>query len=120
MNTRCYLVDENMAPALANQIRRLQPNLNVLKIGDEAAPLKGTLDPEILLWLERTGFSLVTRNRKSMPQHLQAHIAAGHHVPGIFILRPQCSSRDVVEDLILIWEVTAPEEYQDQITYIPL
>lgn len=96
MSMRCYLVDENMSPALANQMRRLQPTVNVIRIGDEGAPLKGTLDPEILLWLERTGYSLVTRNRKSMPQHLQAHIAAGHHVPGIFTLRPCCSLRNVV------------------------
>lgn len=120
MSTRCYLVDENMGPALVNQLRRLQPNVTVLKIGDEGTPPKGTLDPEILLWLEQTGYSLVTRNRKSMPHHLRAHIANGHHVPGIFTLRPRCSLRDVVDDLILIWEVATSVEYKDQIVHIPL
>jgi len=120
MNKRCYLVDENMGPALVNQLRRLQPNVTVLRIGDEGTPPSGALDPEILLWLEQTGFILITRNRKSMPQHLQANIANGHHVPGIFTLRPQCSLRDVVDDLILIWEVAESDEYQDQIVYIPL
>jgi hypothetical protein len=120
MSTRCYLVDENLGPAIANHLRRLQPKVSVLKIGDEGAPPIGSLDPDILLWLEQTGFTLVTRNRKSMPQHLQAHIVAGHHVQGIFTLRPQCSLRDAVEDLLLIWEVAEPEEYQDQIVYIPL
>jgi hypothetical protein len=120
MSTRCYLVDENLGPAIANHLRRLQPKVTVLKIGDEGAPLIGTLDPDILLWLEEKGFTLVTRNRKSMPQHLQAHIDAGHHLPGIFTLRPQCSLREVVDDLLLIWKIAAPDEYQDQIVYIPL
>ena len=120
MSSRCYLIDENLSSALANQLRNLQPEIIVFRIGDEGAPLIGTLDPEILLWLEQNDFSLVTRNRKSMPQHLKSHIAAGHHVPGIFTLRPQCSWQDVVDDLLLIWEVAEPGEYQDQIVYIPL
>ena len=120
MSTRCYLVDENLGPAIANHLRRLQPKVTVLKIRDEGTPPIGALDPDILMWLEQTDFTLVTSNRKSMPQHLQAHITAGHHVPGIFTLRPQCSLRDVVDDLLLIWEVAAPDEYQDQIVYIPL
>ena len=113
-------MDENLGPAIANHLRRIQPKVTVLKIGDEGAPPIGILDPDILLWLEQKGFTLVTRNRKSMPQHLQEHIDAGHHTAGIFTLRPKCSLKDVVDDLLLIWEVAAPDEYQDQIVYIPL
>ena len=120
MRSRCYLVDENATPALANQLRRRQPNMNVLTIGDDTAPPKGTLDPNILLWLEEHDYSLVTRNRKSMPSHLQEHVTQGHHIPGIFILRPKASLGEVLDDLLLIWEVATPDEYQDQLVYIPL
>ena len=120
MTPRCYLVDENTAPALADQLRRRQPKMIVLKIGDEMAPPKGTLDPDILEWLERNGFSLVTRNRKSMPQHLKRHLAQGHHVSGIFTLRANASLGEVLDDLLLIWEASEPNEYQDQIVNIPL
>ncbi len=120
MRTRCYLMDENLGTAIANLLNRLQPKVTVLKIGDDGAPPIGTLDPDILFWLEQMEFSLVTRNRKSMPQHLEAHINEGHHVPGIFTLRTRCSLRDVVDDLLLIWEVAQKNEYQDQIVYIPL
>lgn len=93
--------------------------MNVLKIGDCKAPEKGTFDPDILLWLERNGFSLVTHNRKSMPRHLHEHLANGHHVPGIFTLRPKALFGEVIEDLLLIWEAAEPDEYKDQIVYIP-
>lgn len=120
MNGRCYLVDENTTPAIADQLRRLQPNILIWTVGDEMAPSRGTPDPEILCWLERECFSLVTRNRKSMPKHLKEHLAAGRHVPGIFTLRPKASIGSVIEDLLLIWESSYPEEYQDQIVHIPL
>ena len=114
-----FLVDENTAHAVADQLLRRQPALTVLNVGDDSAPPRGTLDPDILIWLEENGYFLVTRNRHSMPGHLRDHLVAGRHVPGIFALRPYASMKQIIEDLILIWEASLPEEYLDQITYIP-
>jgi hypothetical protein len=55
-----------------------------------------------------------------MPAHLQAHLDAGGHVPGIFVLRPELSMGEMIDELVLIWEATLPNEYQDQIRYLPL
>ncbi len=92
----------------------------VWKVGDPGTPPKGTGDPEILLWCEEKGFSLVTHNRASMPVHLADHLAKGHHVPGLFILRRATRIGDLIEDLALIWEVAEFDEYMDMITYLPL
>jgi len=35
-------------------------------------------------------------------------------------LRPYASIKQIVDDLLLIWEASSPKEYLDQITYIPL
>lgn len=115
-----YLVDENTTHALCDQLRRRQPDIEVLTIGDDLSPPRGTLDPDILLWLESEGYWLITRNRRSMPQHLRDHLATGHHVPGIFTLKPRASIGQVIDDLILIWGASRPNEYQDQIVHIPL
>ncbi len=120
MRNRCYLIDENTTPALADQLRRRQPNLKVSTIEDGIAPPKGTPDPDILLWLEKHNYSLITRNRKSMPGHLLDHMTQGRHVKGIFTLRPKAPLGEVLEDLLLIWEVAESDEYQDQIVHIPL
>jgi len=120
MSSRRYLIDENTTPALADQLRRRQPDLQVFSVGDEDAPPKGTLDPEILLWIEKHKFTLVTRNRKSMPEHLRDHLASGHHMLGILTLRPQTSLGEIIEDLLLIWELADEDEYQDQIVHVPL
>jgi Domain of unknown function (DUF5615) len=82
-----YLMDENVNPVYINQLRRRKPDLIIRAIGEPDTPLKGTLDPEILIWCEAHNFVLITNNRTSMPVHLVDHINTGHHVPGIFILK---------------------------------
>ncbi len=115
-----YLVDENTARSISDQLRRRQPDIIALTVGDDLAPPRGTPDPDILLWLEREGYCLITRNRHSMPQHLRDHLAAGHHVPGIFTLRPRASIGQIIDDLLLIWGASQLEEHRDQIVHIPL
>jgi len=120
MTERSYLLDENIPTGLAGQLRRRNPAITVQVIGDDKAPPKGTSDAELLLWLEQNGFSLITLNRKTMPSHLRQHLATGHHVPGVFILKSGALMRAVLDDLLLIWEASTPDEYQDQIIYIPV
>lgn len=115
-----YLVDENTTHAIGDQLRRRQPDIAVLNVGDDLAPLRGTPDPDILLWLEREGYYLLTRNRRSMPRHLRDHLAAGRHVAGIFTIRPKASIGQIIDDLWLIWTASRPDEYRDQIVHIPL
>lgn len=89
-------------------------------VGEPDTPLKGTLDPEIIIWCEAYNFVLITNNRTSMPVHLVDHINTGHHVPGIFILNPDMGIGETIEELILVSEASFEEEYQDQIINLPI
>jgi len=62
----------------------------------------------------------VTNNRRSMPVHLADHLAAGHHVPGILVLRPRASRGVLLDDLVLIAIAAGEDEYRDRIVYVPL
>ncbi|WP_248277319.1 MULTISPECIES: hypothetical protein [Brasilonema] len=63
---------------------------------------------------------LVTNNRTSMRVHLAEHIAANRHIPEIFILNPNLSIGENLEELILVALVSEDDEYQDRIIYLPL
>ncbi|HAC65109.1 MAG TPA: hypothetical protein DCF68_16660 [Cyanothece sp. UBA12306] len=115
-----YLIDENVDPAYPTQIRSKQPELSILVIGEPLTPTKGTKDPEILCWCEEYGFVLVTNNRRSMPGHLKEHLQNNQHIPGIFILNSSLTIGQNIEELLLIGEGSFPNEYQDQIIYLPL
>lgn len=114
-----FLLDENTPHAVGDQLRRHNSSIEVLAVGHHPAPAIGTLDPEILLWLEEFDYVLVTRNRRSMPGHLDDRLADGHSVPGILVIRPQANFGEVIADLLLIWESSQAHDFTDQIVYIP-
>ncbi|NJK67086.1 MAG: DUF5615 family PIN-like protein [Microcoleus sp. CSU_2_2] len=115
-----YLFDENVDPAYANQIRRRNPNVFVLAVGELTAPAQGTLDPEILIWCETHNFILVTNNRRSMPVYLADYLEQNRHIPGIFILNSKMSIGQNIDELILIYQGSFDDEYQDRIEHLPL
>ncbi|MDE0469539.1 MAG: DUF5615 family PIN-like protein [Candidatus Poribacteria bacterium] len=117
---RRYLLDEHIPPIYRTQLLYHESSLTVLEIGDQGVPARGTSDPEILRWCEQNDFSLITNNRKSMPQHLADHLSAGHHIPGIFTINLNASIGLIIEQLILIAGASDEDEYIDQIVFIPL
>ncbi len=120
MNQPGYLIDENLTVTIALQLRRHAPYLSVLAIKEAGAPPKGMLDPEILIWLETNNYRLVTNNRTSMPNHLSDHLAAGRHIPGILVIANPLNIGELIQELILIWQISFPDEYRDQIIYLPV
>ncbi len=117
---RKYLLDENVGESLRKGLHTHYPDIVVWRIGDPAAPPIGTVDPAILIWCEAHDFTLITNNRGSMPNHLRDHLASGHHFPGMFALNTKMSLAETIEELALVWGASTPEEYADQINYLPL
>jgi hypothetical protein len=118
--TLTYLIDENVNPIYAAQLAKREPGIVVAKVGSSNTPSLGTLDPEILCWCEEYQFTLVTNNRTSMPVHLADHLAMNRHMPGIFILNPNLSVGENLEELILMALASDDDEYQDLIIYLPI
>ena len=117
---RRYLIDENITPEYRTQLRNHEPSLTVLRVGDEGVPARGTQDPDILKWCEQNNFTLVTEDKKTMRPHLDNHLSKGHHIPGIFTIKPKTSMGAVLEDLIYIAKVSDEKEFLDEIIFIPL
>lgn len=69
-----FLLDENLSPKLKLAVFRLNPQSDILRVGDSGAPAFGTLDPDVLMYLEREQRILLTDNRASMPSHLHRFI----------------------------------------------
>ncbi len=120
MSVVCFLLDEHVPLIIQAQLERVEPKMRVYAIGGDDAPPKGTPDPDILRWIEEHGCMLITNNRATMPVHLRAHLALGRHVPGIVQLPRRMDIGEVLEDLLLLWGASQPDEYRDQIVYLPL
>ncbi|MCX6028294.1 MAG: DUF5615 family PIN-like protein [Chloroflexi bacterium] len=118
MSASGFLFDENLSPAIAAQLRRHAPAIPILAVGQMGAPARGTLDPQILCWIEEHNCLLVTNNRTSMPGHLRDHLADGRHIPGILITPYPLNIGTLIEVLLLVWGASLPDEYRDQITHL--
>jgi hypothetical protein len=92
----------------------------VLRIGDAGTPALGTLDPDVLRYLETAGMLLVTDNRVSMPGHVADHHAAGGHHFGIFRIRPGVAMAHIIDSMCLLWEASDAEEWIDRLEWLPL
>lgn len=115
-----FLMDEHLARAIQAQFNDAYPKMEMRFIGDAGVPDYGTPDSEILIWIERNNYLLVTNNRKTMPRHFRDHLAAGGHVPGILCFRRDLTIGTVMEELALIWGASDAEEYYDRFVYLPL
>ena len=120
MSSPRFLLDEHITLVIQTQLQELEPTMRVLAVGQPDAPPKGTLDPDLLCWIEEHNCLLVTANRSSMPGHLRDHLTVGRHVPGILILPRQWNVGRALDALRLIWAASLPDEYRDQITYLVL
>lgn len=114
-----FLLDENLSNQIKIATLRLNNAIDILCVGDLDAPPFGTLDPDILCYLEGAQRLLITDNRKSMPGHLESHWAEGGHIWGLFWVRPMTSIGQLTQALMLVWETTEVDEWIDRVDWIP-
>lgn len=114
-----FLIDENLSPRLKLALQRLNPAIDILRVGDQNAPALGTLDPDLLRYLDLAQRLLVTDNRTSMPAHLEDHWATGGHLWGLIWIRPDATIGKFAQELFLIWDASEAEEWIDRLDWIP-
>lgn len=83
------------------------------------ADLEGLKDPEVLALAAGSGRLLVTHDTKTMPGHFAEFIQTATS-PGVLLVPQHLPIAAVVEDLILLWSVTDPEEWANRIARLPL
>jgi hypothetical protein len=55
-----------------------------------------------------------------MPAHFDTFLAGGQHSPGLILVHDGLPIAQAIDDLLLIWEASSPEEWRDRWTYLPL
>ena len=113
-----FLIDENLSPKLKTAIIRRYPDIDLLRVGDEGAPPLGTLDAEILRYLEDTQRALITDNRQSIPGHIVDHFAENRHHWGIFEVRKNAALKSLVEEIYVYWSASEAEEWIDRVEWL--
>lgn len=118
-----FLLDEHLRGPLWGAIQRHntrgQSPLDVVGVGDFADLPLGSPDPQILRWAEQNDRILISRDKSTMSTHIAAHLALGHHSPGVLLLVKHARIADVIEFLTLVAYASDPAEWKDRIQFIP-
>ena len=113
-----FLADEDLDVAIIRGLRSREPTIDILDV--KSAGLRGTKDPALLKIADEQGRILVTHDRNTMTAHFYERIAAGESSPGLFVVPDRLSAIGAaVEWLLLVWGVSQPEEWRNQIVYLP-
>ena len=110
-------MDENIGPALARGLLRVEPNLEVV-LGYLRFP--GMSDPELIEWATENNYILITRDVNTLIGYAYQRIERGISTAGVFILRKEAPLSEIIEHLLLIASASQTDEWENQITYIPL
>jgi len=118
-----YVLDEHLRGPLWRAMRWHNSRgfypVDVVRVGDPIDLPLGSPDPTILVWAEREERILVTHDPDTMPAHLANHLRAGHHSPGVFMIRPDSRVLQIVAFLVDAAYASDPSEWRDRIEFIP-
>lgn len=115
-----FLIDESLRLSIVAALRRVEPSIDVHRVGQTQMPAFQSSDPELLAFCEESGRMFVSLDRATMPLHVAAHLARGSHTWGVLLVTRQCSFRSLLDDLALIWSASKAAEWRDSIHYLPL
>src|SRR5438045_9127609 len=113
-----FLLDEHLRRRLwqaveSHNARGAHP-IDAVRVGDPDDLALGSADPDILVWAEREGRILVSRDEATMKTYFAEHLQAGHHSPGLFLIRKGSALADVVLFLAAAAHATDPGAWHDQ------
>jgi len=99
-------------------LRRRQPDLDLVRAQD--VDLRTAGDPVILEWAATEGRVLLTHDRSTMPDFAFERVRAGLPMPGVFVVRNSQPLGPIIEELLLLAACSLPEEWKDQVLFLPL
>jgi Domain of unknown function (DUF5615) len=112
-----FLADSDLNQDVVKGVLRREPAVDFRSAG--AAGLGGLGDLEVLAIAASEGRLLVSHDRKTMPYAFGEWTAAKGS-PGVIIVSQKADILAVIEDLLLVWEVSEAEEWLNRICTLPL
>jgi hypothetical protein len=112
-----FLADENFDNRILAGLRRRQAALDVLRVQDTA--LVGAEDPAVLAWAAVEGRILLTHDAATIPHYAYERIGAGEVMPGVIEVPLHMPIGQAIEELLLVIDASRPEDWVNQVVYLP-
>lgn len=110
--------DENFDNAIVRGARMRLEGLDFLSV--QEAGLSSADDNAVLAWAATEGRLLFTHDVKTMRQFAYDRVARGEPMSGVFEVPVWLGVGAAIEDIVLIATCSDPEEWRDQVHFLPL
>lgn len=112
-----YQADADLNQMIVFALRRHEPLIDFRTATN--AGLTGIPDPDVLAVTAEADRVLVTHDKRTMPDHF-AEFIQNIESPGVIVVPQSMPIRLVVDELLLIWGASEPNDWRNRILYLPL
>lgn len=113
-----FLTDENLNNHIVRGLFLRLPLLDLVRVQDVG--LTGADDPVVLAWAAKEERILLTHDVSTITRYAYERIQAGYLMPGVIEIGRDVPIGLAIEDLVLIVECSAPDDWTSQVHYLPL
>ena len=114
-----WLADENFRNAIVRGILRQAPVFDILRAQD-IPRISGRDDLALLKFVTGEGRVVVTHDVSTMTRHAYDRCRSNLPMPGVIEVSRALPLGSVIEDLLLIAEQGARDDFEGQVRYLPL
>ena len=112
------IADEDFNNHVVRGVIRRNQQIDFLRVQDVG--LSGAADPAVLAWAAEQGRMLVTRDVSTMSRHAIHRVESGLPMPGIIECPQALAIGTAIDQILLIAACSQPDEWRNQILYLPL
>ena len=112
-----FQADADLDQTIVTALLRREPDIDFHTAS--AAGLTARDDLEVLDIAARAGRILVSHDSRTMPYHFAIFLNTQTSA-GLLIVPQHLTLAAVVEDLLLIWSASSPEEWVNRVCHLPL
>ena len=112
-----FQADADLNSIIVGTLLRRAPEIDFQSA--TAAGLEELKDSQVLAIAARENRVLVSHDQSTMPDHF-AQFMMTSRSPGVFIVPQHLPVITAVDELLLIWSASEPDEWADRICYLPL
>ncbi len=113
-----FRADENIRGSIVDGLRQHEPAFDILTTRE--SDTLGFSDPDVLAIHSREGRVLLSSDSNTMVGHFYAFVNSGASCPGLIIVPQDLADGDAIQELLMIWAASRPEELSNQVTWLPL
>ena len=110
--------DEDFDNRVLSGLLLRKPELDILRVQD--TELSGMKDPVMLEWAAQTGRVLLTHDKNTISKYAYERVRNGQPMPGVIMVKRFVPIGLVIEDVLILLELTSEGEWVNQVKHVPM